>query len=295
MNRREGYIAVTGGHVWYEIVGEGDAVPLVCLHGGPGYPHDYLEPLEDLAVERPVIFYDQLGCGNSERPTDKSLWVRERFVEELCQVREALGLKKMHLLGQSWGTMLATEYLVTKRPEGVLSVIFASPCTSIPRWIADAKRLVSQLPPNVREAMERNEAAGTLESEEYAWCSEEYHRRHICRVVPLPMSQQRAAYKAGLPVYKTMWGPEEFNMTGGNLIDFDRTPDLHTIKIPILWTCGRYDEATPESVSYYHSLTPGSEMVVFENSSHNSHLEEKFRYLSVVHDFLAKVEKGMAE
>ncbi len=82
-NIQEGYIPVTGGLVWYQAVNPGDGIPLLTLHGSPGSPHDYLEPLERLANERPIIFYDQLGCGKSARPDDTTLWQRNRFVEEL--------------------------------------------------------------------------------------------------------------------------------------------------------------------------------------------------------------------
>ncbi len=88
----EGYIDVPGGRVWYRSVGDGSGVPLLCLHGGPGFPHDYLEELEGLTDRRRVIFYDQLGCGRSDRPHDKSLWEVDRFVEEVAIVRESLGL-----------------------------------------------------------------------------------------------------------------------------------------------------------------------------------------------------------
>jgi proline iminopeptidase len=80
---REGYVQVPGGRVWYRIVGPANGVPLVTLHGGPGIPHDYLTALEALAVERPIVFYDQLGCGLSDRPDDLTLWHIDRFVEEL--------------------------------------------------------------------------------------------------------------------------------------------------------------------------------------------------------------------
>src|SRR5260370_2765931 len=109
----QGYVPVEGGRVWYRIAGEEKAgVPLLTLHGGPGYPHDYLEPLEQLADERPVIFYDQLGCGASERPVDPALWRIDRFVRELAQVREALRLDRMPLYRPSWGTMLAVDYIL---------------------------------------------------------------------------------------------------------------------------------------------------------------------------------------
>src|SRR5580658_1043565 len=101
----EGYIDVPGGRVWYRSVGEG-GTPLLCLHGGPGFTHNYLEAMERLADRRQVIFYDQLGCGNADCPDDTSLWTVERFVAELAVVRAALGLRELHLLGSSWGGML---------------------------------------------------------------------------------------------------------------------------------------------------------------------------------------------
>lgn len=104
----EGYVDVPGGKVWYRVVGGGDRTPLLLLHGGPGSPSYYLEPLGALADERPVVFYDQLGAGRSDQPTDTTLWRVDRFVEELAAVRAALGLDEVHILGHSWGTMLAS-------------------------------------------------------------------------------------------------------------------------------------------------------------------------------------------
>src|SRR5258707_13101732 len=119
MPEAEGFIEVGGGRVWYRSVGPGGpgggadgagGVPLLCLHGGPGFTHYYLEPLEALADRRQVIFYDQLGCGRSDRPEDVALWTVERFVEEVAQVRAALGLERLHLVGKSWGGMLGIQY-----------------------------------------------------------------------------------------------------------------------------------------------------------------------------------------
>ena len=132
----EGFIDVEGGRVWYEIAGSGSETPLRLLHGGPGATSGYLDPLRRLADERPVVFYDQLGCGKSDRPDDQSLWTVARFLRELQQVRDALELNEVHILGHSWGTMLAAEYMLTK-PSGVKSLILASPALSIPRWLED--------------------------------------------------------------------------------------------------------------------------------------------------------------
>src|SRR5439155_14953818 len=115
---RQGMIDVPGGRVWYRIVGSGKRTPLLLLHGGPGAPGYYLKPLAALADERPVVFYDQLGCGRSPAPSDTSLWTIDRFVQELAAVRKALGLERVHLYGTSWGTVLAVEAVKTG-PRGV--------------------------------------------------------------------------------------------------------------------------------------------------------------------------------
>lgn len=285
---REGYVPVPGGQVWYKIVGSGDAVPLLTLHGGPGAPHDYLEPLAELANERPVVFYDQLGCGNSDQPDDNSLWRIERFVEELGQVRAALGLERVHLLGQSWGTMLATDYALT-RPAGLTSLIMADPALSTPRFMADTAALRAALPDEVQEILDRHEAAGTTTSEEYEAATMVFYQRHMCRLDPWPDPLMRSFTRLSQSVYNYMWGPNEFFITG-TLKGYDRTERLREIPVPTLFLCGRYDEATPEATEWYRSLLPASVLVIFEQSSHMPHIEEPEHYLQVVRNFLKRVE-----
>ena len=286
---REGHIPVPGGRVWYKIVGSGNTIPLLVLHGGPGFPHNYLKPLESLSDERPVVFYDQLGCGNSDRPEDPNLWHTERFVEELAKVRQSLNLEQAHILGHSWGSMLATDYALTQ-PEGIVSLILASPPLSIPRWIEDVGTYRKQLPADVQEVLDRNELAGTTESEEYEEAVMEFYRIHICRMDPWPEVLEQTFAGVGLQVYHTMWGPSEFFMTG-NLADYDRTSRVGELVVPTLFTCGRYDEASPDATAWYQSLIPQAEIAIFENSSHTPHLEERELYLQVVREFLNGIDK----
>ena len=288
MKAGEGLVEVTGGRVWYEVVGSGDATPLLVLHGGPGFTHEYMRSLEALADERPVVFYDQLGCGRSDRPDDLSFWTTERHVEELALVRRALGLEKVHILGQSWGGMLVTDYALT-RPTGVESIVMASPCISIPRWVADAARLKAALSPELIATIDSHEARGFTTCPEYMAAMLVYYKRHVCRLDPWPVEVERAFHTYGPVVYETMWGPSEFTVSG-NLSDYDRSGRLKEIELPVLFTCGRHDEATPESVGWYSSLLPGSRLVVFEESSHMSHLEERERYNDVIREFLREVE-----
>lgn len=283
-----GLVGVPGGRVWYDVVGAGDRVPLLVLHGGPGFTHEYVRSLEALADERPVVFYDQLGCGHSDRPDDVSLWTTGRAVEELAQVRAALGLERVHILGQSWGSMLATEYALG-RPGGIVSLVLASPCISIPRWASDADRFRRALPQDVQDVIERHERAGNTSCPEYVAAMLLYYRRHVCRMDPWPDEMERSLAAEGHVVYETMWGPSEFSVTG-RLRTFDRSDRLHEIAVPTLFTCGRHDEATPETVEWYRSLVPGAELVVFEDSAHLAHLEERDRYNDVVRAFLAGVD-----
>ena len=115
---REGFIPFRGYRTWFRLVGgqeDAGKFPLLCLHGGPGMSHDYLETLETIAgTGRRVIFYDQLGSGNSDHPRDPSLWKMDVFVDEVSAVRKALGLDEIHLFGQSWGGFLAQETMLTK-------------------------------------------------------------------------------------------------------------------------------------------------------------------------------------
>ncbi len=285
---REGYVAVTGGRVWYQIVGAGEGIPLLTLHGGPGFPHDYLEPLGALADERPVIFYDQLGCGLSDRPDDPSLWQLERFVEELGQLRQALGLTQVHLLGHSGGTMLALDYLLTQ-PAGVVSLIQANPVLSIPQVLEDINRLYASLPGEVWATMKRLEAEGAMASEEYQQGVEAYVQRYMSRVQPEPEASRRAREKLGIQVYQTMWGPYELQVTG-NLKNYNRTTRAAEVVVPTLFLCGRYDFCTPEATEQYHRRVAGSEMAIFEQSSHSPLYEEPEHFLAVIRDFLHRVE-----
>lgn len=288
--QREGYISVPGGNVWYQIMGANKKkIPLLLLHGGPGLSHDYLEPLEPLSDERPVIFYDQLGSGNSDKPDDRSLWTNERFVEELEQVRKVLQLHKVHILGHSWGSLLSVDYMLTKEPEGVISLILSGPCLSASRWVADQKAYLLKFPETMQQVIERSEASGDFSSPEYQGTMIQYYKRHFCRLDPWPECLMRTFEKLNHTVLECLWGPSEFTITG-SLKNYDQTSRLKEIKSPTLFTCGRYDEAAPDTTTYYHSMLPRSEIAVFEDASHAHHVERPEDYMQVVRDFLHRAE-----
>lgn len=288
----EDYIGFRGYNVWHRVVGKGEEpgkLPLLCLHGGPGMPHDYLEPLEAIAdTGRRVIFYDQLGCGNSDRPDDSSLWTVELFIEEVDTVRDALGLDHVHLLGQSWGGMLAMEYVLTK-PAGLASLTLASTLSSSPQWISEANRLRDKLPAEVQETLLKHEQAGTTDDPAYQEAMMVFYRRHFCRLDPWPDCVERTFERLGEQVYNTMWGPSEFHATG-SLKNWDIRHRLGEILVPTLITSGRYDEATTVVTQTLHEGIPNTEWVIFEHSAHLSHVEESERFIQVLGEFLDRIE-----
>jgi proline iminopeptidase len=284
----EGHVDVPGGRIWYRIVGSGTRTPLVLLHGGPGAPSYYLNPLAKLADERPVIFYDQLGAGRSDKPTDTKLWRVERFIEELVRLRNALGLDEVHILGHSWGTMLAADYMLTK-PANVKSLILASPALSVSRWLKDADTLKRRLSEATQAAIARHEQDGAFDSPEYQAAVTEYYKRYLCRRDPWPDDVNKTFAELGQSVYVTMWGPSEFTATG-TLRTYERAEQLKGLTLPVLFTAGRYDEATPETTEYYRSLIPGARLKILEHSGHLTMQDEPDAYVEVVRAFLREVE-----
>jgi len=284
----EGFVDVSGGRIWYRIVGGGPGTPLLLLHGGPGVPSVYLKPLEALANERPVVFYDQLGSGQSNRPKDNSLWTIQRFVEEVGQVRRALGLNQIHLYGHSWGSMLAASYMLT-RPSGVRSLTLASAPMSIPRYARDARDLLTTLPEASRTAIETHERDGSFDSPEYQAAMMDFYKRYLARRQPWSAEIEKAFAELNPDVYVYMQGPSEFTITG-TIKDYDVTGRLKDITVPTLFTAGEYDEVRPEAVRFYQSLVPGSRLAVVENAAHLTMQDEPERYLQVLREFLHEVE-----
>jgi len=288
--QREGHLDVPGGRVWYKIVGDGPGLPLLLLHGGPGAGHDYLEPLEALGDERPVIFYDRLGCGKSDIPDDSSLWRVDRFVEEVDAVRKGLGLERIHLLGQSWGGFLAIEYMLTAKPKGIVSLTLASTGASVSGFLDGCKQLIKRLPEDVQQTVARCEEAGDTQSPEYQAATMAFYTKFLCNLQPWPAATLRSMANAlGSPVYATMWGPSEFECTG-TLGGWERADRLGEIAAPTLITSGRDDEMVPALQEQLRDGIPDSEWVLFEKSSHSAHAEEPEKFAATLRSFLAKTE-----
>ncbi|GAC1586152.1 MAG: proline iminopeptidase-family hydrolase [Candidatus Velthaea sp.] len=290
----EGTLRFRNYDIWYRIVGDREAegcLPILVLHGGPGATHQYLESLADLARSgRRVIFYDQLGCGRSARPTDPELYTAELFVEELKTVREQLALDRVHLLGQSWGGMLAMQYAI-ERPAGLASIIVADSPGDMKHWVNEANRLRAELPSAVAQTLTHHEAAGTTDDPAYAAAVDVFYRRHLCRLETWPdelVRTSKALAEDGF-VYNVMNGPSEFHVVG-KLKSWSILADLHRIVTPTLLLSGAYDEATPAIVHELQTRIAGSEWIVFPNSAHCPHLEEPVAFHAAVRGFVSGVE-----
>ena len=283
---------VEGGRIWYQTMGSADAIPLLVIHGGPGGRScGYLETLAQLSESRPVIIYDQLGSGRSDRPTDIALWNVPRFVSEVSALREALGLETLHILGHSWGGSVAIDYMLTGDPTGVLSVTLAGPLVDTEMWIEDAIALRATMPEDLQAAITAGEESGDYDSREYLAATDSFYARFLVRSGwPRPDSQRcEGSGASNVAVYEYMWGPTEFTATG-TLLDYSRTDRLHELGLPVMFIVGRYDEARPETMLEFQRLIPGSVVEVVEDAGHRSMEDQPELFNTAVQEFLVSAE-----
>lgn len=277
---REDFIPFQGYRTFSKILGDLDRIPsgkipLLAIHGRP-VSHLALKPLEQLAkTGRPVIFYDQLGCGRSDRPDNPAMWTINLFVEEVTAIRRHLNLEKVHLLGHSWGGVVAMEYALRK-PEGLVSLILASTYCDRSLMDADFTRLREELPADIRETLIQHEAAGTTEDPAYIEADKFFALRHVCRVKPWPEYFIHSGDHPPVGLVKT---------AGWKIQD-----RLSEINVPTLVTCGQYDFCTPVQAEIIHHGIPGSKLVLFEDSSHYAHIEETDKYLTLLNQYLTQIE-----
>jgi proline iminopeptidase len=231
-----------------------------------------------------VVVFDQLGSGRSDKPKDESLWNISRFIEEVEAVRSSLKLGKVHLLGQSWGTWLGTEYCLAY-PEHVKTYVIANGSGSVPQTIREMNRLRESLGAETVAMMLRHEAEGTIDHPEYLAAVTILYHRHVCRADPWPLPVKRSLEGVAMDVYGTMWGPNEFRCIG-TLKEWDRLEDMKKITVPCLILTGQHDELTPACAMSMHQSLPHAELRIFRNSSHMPFWEEPTEYFQVLMKFL---------
>lgn len=265
------------------------ALPLIVLHGGPGMAHDYLRRVSELANHgREVIHYDQVGCGRSSHHPDAPLehWSVDLFVHELRDLVDHWGVGSgFHLLGQSWGGMLAPEY-VLRYPKGVVSLILMDSPASMADWASGTRRLLANMPTEVQEAINRHEAAQSFEDPEYVAAVNAFYERHLCRIRPWPQDllDSFSQLETDPTVYAAMIGPSEFTITG-TLSDWSVAERVHGVTVPTLVGYGEQDEAT-NSWEPFAQRMAGAVVHEFAGASHTPQLEAPEEFDRVVASFL---------
>lgn len=288
----DGMIAVPGGNVWFNRVGGGPGLPLLVVHGGPGLPHAYLRSLERLADEREVIYWDQLGCGNSERPSSRELWTMPRSVAEMDAVVKGLGLDRFHVFGNSWGAMMAQQYVLDVASRAA-SLTISNSIASIPQFTQMVARLKTELDPAIQSAIDRHEAAGTTYMAEYQHAVRTWNETYLCRVRPWPPELSEAFANMGTDIFETMFGPSDFHIVG-TIRDWDVFDRLPEITLPTLVLAGRFDECVPEHMWEMHQRIAGSRFELFESSAHMPFIEEPAKFDRVMRDFLRQHDSPRA-
>jgi proline iminopeptidase len=287
----EGRLAVDGGKIWYRVVGSGTATPVILLHGGPGFASYYMKPLEALSSDRRVVRYDQLGAGNSDGLTDTTKMTIPHFVAELESLRSHLGYDKVHLLGQSWGTILAVEYY-RAHPEHVASLTLASPALDIPAWERNARQLLTTISDSAQRAIRTREAEKKFDAPDYQNALMEFYGKYVWRR-PDSVNLDSTFKTVNQAIYMYMQGPSEFTITG-TLKRYDAKPFLKDLKVPVLYTVGEFDEASPAIVKKFSSMTPGSAYFVIPGAAHLAEWDAPEAMNKAIRDFLRDVDEGHA-
>jgi L-proline amide hydrolase len=296
----EGYADFGALKTWYRVEGDLDSeeLPLVLVHGGPGYTHDYLETFVSLADNgRAVIFYDQIGNGlSSPGPIgDRAFWTMDTLVDELQNLAGHLQLRRYVILGHSIGAGIAAA-LASQQPEGLRGLVLANGYASSKDLLEGLWTLRRALPQEVQSALAAHEAKGQLDHPDYAVAMGHFFKRHVCRlsVWPEPLLRSTAAMAANPNVFTTMYGPSLFVMSG-TLADWSIADQLPTIEVPVLVYRGGFDEVVPACTDTLMARLPGARLRTFAQSSHVPHLEEPSACLAEVNAFLADIGRGAAD
>lgn len=289
MEIQEKYIPFKSWKTYCRIVGEKTKkAPLVLLHGGPGSSHNYFEVLDQLAEQsgRQIIMYDQIGCGKSSIPDDTpEVYNAKTWAEELVNLREKLDLDEIHLLGQSWGGMLAIIYMCDYSPEGVKSVILSSTLSSAKLWSKELHRLIKYLPTNEQEAIRKAEETGNYNAIDYKKANDHFMSEHVIKYtsdLPEPVLRKK---NGGTVAYMTGWGPNEYTPIG-NLHDYEYTDKLKNIRVPVLITSGTDDLSTPLVSKTMYDNLPNAKWELFFNCGHMPYVQENEKYRALLTNWL---------
>jgi proline iminopeptidase len=283
--------------VWTKRFGNNPTMKVLLLHGGPAMTHEYLECFESFFPKEQIEFYeyDQLGSFYSDQPKDSSLWTTERFVEEVEQVRKALGLNKdnFFLLGNSWGGILAMEYAL-KYQDNLKGLIVCDMQASIPRYEAYNKVLRSQMRKSLVDSLDAYEAKKDFSNPVYEnLVYHEYYAQHLCRFPwgQWPDPVVRSLAHTNTEIYVMMQGPSEFKV-GGRLLHWDRWNDIKNIKVPTLMVGAKFDTMDPEDMKKQSEMVQNGRYLYCPNGSHLCMWDDQQHFFPGVISFIKDVNDG---
>ncbi len=282
--------------VWTKRFGHNPRIKLLLLHGGPGATHEYFEALEGFLPAEGIefIYYDQLGSGGSDQPKDDDLWTIARFVEEVEQVRLALGLNKdnFYLLGHSWGGILAVEYAL-KYGANIKGLIISNMMMSIPDYNRHAETvLAKQMDPAVVKEVKELEAKNQYDNPRYMeLLMPNFYAKHLCRLHEWPDAVNRAFAHLNKNVYVLMQGPSEFGASG-RLEKWDRKADLKTLAMPTLVIGAKHDTMDPAHMKWVSQQVKSGSFLLCPNGSHMSMWDDQRAYGPGLVKFLKGTDAG---
>ena len=261
----EAMLAIPGGRIWYKVSGTGTGTPMFLIHGGPGMGSFYMKSMEALADDRPVVRYDQLGTGKSDRMTDTALMKIPRYVEELDSLRRTLKYDKIFLNGNSWGTIVAIEYYKA-HPDHVAGILFSGEAFDITAAEKEINKAVAQLSPEAQKAFAQYNVDKNLEAPAYKKAVDEFYAKNVWRH-PVAADVDSTMSLLGVEQYRYFQGENE-TMIVGALRGYNAVPDLPKIKVPVLMTTGEFDELGPKLIEQHAKLIPGAKFIVYKDAAH---------------------------
>jgi proline iminopeptidase len=279
--------------VWTKTIGNNPSIKVLLLHGGPAMTHEYMEAFESFFPKEgfEMIEYDQLGSYYSDQPTDSSLWTTERFVEEVEQVRQALGLTKdnFYLLGNSWGGILAMEYAL-KYQQHLKGLIICNMMASIPDYEKYNGVLRAQMRPGLVDTLQSYESKGLFKDPVYQeLVFNEYYTKHLCRLPEWPEPVNRCFKHINETIYVMMQGPSEFKV-GGRLLTWDRKADLPKIAVPTLTVGAKYDTMDPAHMEWMSKQVKNGKYLYCPNGSHLSMWDDQKIFMEGVIKFIKETD-----
>jgi proline iminopeptidase len=282
--------------VWTKRVGNNPRLKVLLLHGGPGATHEYLEGFDSFLPAAGVeyFYYDQLGSAYSDQPDDAALWNIPRFVDEVEQVRVALGLSADNfvLLGQSWGGILAMEYALA-HPKNLKGLVISNMMSSVPAYNAYADRVLKPgMDPKALAEVLALEAQGRTEDPHYEELLVPYYEQHLLRMpsADWPEPVVRSFSRLNRKIYVPMQGPSEMGASG-ILEHWDRSRDLGRIAVPTLVIGARYDTMDPAHMEWMSKQIPGAEYLYCPQGSHLAMYDDQQIYMAGLVRWLKQVEQ----